>query len=263
MGSPRLHHRLSSLRPLALALLVAPSAARAASNGPEALGAAIELYRNLDDSGAAQALHSLLRHAPVAAVAAKAHLYLALIALNAAQGDDAKAELREALSIDPTVLPPTDCSPKVWELFAQLQREQATSQAAARPREAAPITASPAPPLVAATAPERPARSHAVSYALFGIAGAALVGGVGFGLASRSAADRIPATPDLATSLRLASQAGTDGAIADVGFGLAAASAVAATIVYLVQGPGGQAEPLPVRVTPVARGAALLLGRAF
>ena len=66
-----------------VALSGSPGAAAARpATAQRALDAAVRLFESFDDENAATALRALLSHAPPGQIAAKAHVYLGLIAFN-------------------------------------------------------------------------------------------------------------------------------------------------------------------------------------
>lgn len=120
---------------LCLALL-ASSAARA--EAPPAIVDAVRLYEAMDDARASAALQKILLGNPPGEVAAKAHLYLGLIAFQAFHPDQARAEFRKAIEANPAIDLPPNASPKVRIAFGEAR------QAVARQFEAPDLA--PAPP---------------------------------------------------------------------------------------------------------------------
>ncbi len=91
---------------------------------PPSLNKAISLFNNLDDAAAAKQLHALLLKPNVADnVAAQAHLYLGLIALNAIHAKEAREQFKQALTLDATLDLPRRASPKARLAFAQARHE--------------------------------------------------------------------------------------------------------------------------------------------
>jgi tetratricopeptide (TPR) repeat protein len=120
------------------------SPARAAPATPEAdLARAIALFQNLD-----AALNKLLDRQPASQIAAKARIYLGLIALNALRTDDARSQFEQALAIDPTVELPRRVSPKTKTVFGQARRKVASD---AQSQALAPAAPAPSAPLAPAT----------------------------------------------------------------------------------------------------------------
>jgi hypothetical protein len=100
-------------------LAFAPGVARAE---PPTLPRAIALYEQFDWEGAERQLRALLVTAPEPSVAARAHVYLALIDLNFrfdARGG--QEEFRQALQADPLVELPPGAPPKARRIFEQVQ----------------------------------------------------------------------------------------------------------------------------------------------
>lgn len=135
----------------------------AASTAP-GLREAIQAYQNLDDSRAVMAFRSILEKAPPREVAAKAHLYLGLIAFNAIHPDLADGEFRKAIEANPAIDAPPDCSPKARLAFAEARQEVT--------RELAKLELGAAAPLAALQKVERPrpTRGHVLSLTLGGVA---------------------------------------------------------------------------------------------
>jgi tetratricopeptide (TPR) repeat protein len=183
--------RSSIRRALAWALSAAILSAGASARGDPAdltppdsdfeLARAIALFENFDDEGATAVLKPILAQQPPNRVAAKVHLYLGLIALNALRTDEARAELKQALVIDPTLELPPVASPKTKTVFGQV-RQQVEAEAEAVPNK----HSGPAPSTAVSTdkpPPEvEPGHSHWGSWTLGGIAvvagAAAIYGGV-------------------------------------------------------------------------------------
>jgi hypothetical protein len=171
---------------MGLLLLSAPMAR--ADTGAD-LQRAIRLFNNLDDEQAAQGFRKVLGESPTRTVAARAHLYLGLIAFNASSPEGAISEFKLALRSNPAIELPRMSSPKVRLLLSEVRNELAkdiqTESNKPEPlvmpppvvQEPPPVPpdalASP-PPLVTA----EPAVSHPRPAAIaLGIAGV-LVGGV-------------------------------------------------------------------------------------
>lgn len=151
--------------------------------GPPSLRRAIALYNAGDDARAGRELTALLAANPSVAEAAKAHLYLGLVRLNALDSARARAEFATALTIDPALELPYEAPPKAEVLFAQARASLKVVPPPAVAPTPAPVPP-PAPPaevLVMAPEPvgERPGPSHVLSLGVgaVGLAGA-LAGGV-------------------------------------------------------------------------------------
>jgi len=106
------------------------------------LNKAISLFNNLNDAGAARELRALLKRGPSDTEAARAHIYLGLIALNAIHAKEARDEFKQALTIDPMLELPRRASPKARLAFAEARHDLQVEMA--RPVQASP-RANPAP----------------------------------------------------------------------------------------------------------------------
>ncbi|MHB8417260.1 MAG: tetratricopeptide repeat protein [Myxococcales bacterium] len=94
------------------------------AQGNEAeLATAIQLFESFDDERAAAALHRLVERHPPSALAARAHVYLALIALNDVRPDAAHEEFKRALRTDPLIELPLGSSPKARLAFSEAQHD--------------------------------------------------------------------------------------------------------------------------------------------
>jgi len=115
--------------------------------------------------------------------AAKAHLYLGLVRLNAFDSARARAEFATALTIDPALELPYEAPPKAEVLFGQARASLKVAPPPVVAPAPAPVPA-PAPPaevLVMAPEPvrERPGPSHVLSLSVGGVGlASALAGGV-------------------------------------------------------------------------------------
>jgi tetratricopeptide (TPR) repeat protein len=162
------------------AMLAAAQPAVAAE--PDALAQGIAFFENFDDAHATQAFRKLLDEKPPRSVAAKAHLYLGLLAFNANSPDAADEEFKLALHANPAVELPRGSSPKAEALWLEARREfdQELRARPTVPSEPAPAPAPSAPapptaPAAATTAPRaEPARSHALGWSLFAASGVAV-----------------------------------------------------------------------------------------
>jgi hypothetical protein len=167
----------------------------AATSPQAALRDAIHLFESFKDDKAAAALRALLAHSPPASVAAKAHIYLALIALNAANSEGARTEFASALQADFLVDLPPGQSPKARLAFGQVRsalmaQDEAGPTSPKSPKPADNTALMPAfdtvPPAATAPAAEvertSPSHSHVASYVLGAatlvLAGVAIYGGV-------------------------------------------------------------------------------------
>jgi hypothetical protein len=240
--------------------VLAHSVAASARETPrEELARAIQLFENFQDDAAAFALHDLLHHAPSAEVAAKAHIYLALILLNAADAAAAKVEMQKAVSTDVMVDLPLGQSPKAQVLFAQARRELTTvgpsapgvtpaptpESALAPPgREHGmegmlPVEGAPATGATAAPGGEAP-RSHALRWTFLGVgivaAAVAVVGAVEVvnytNLDGQLQKQQIPAGLTYQSAKNQQSAAGTWGTVGLVLGGVAAACVVGMAVAW-------------------------------
>src|ERR1700733_5523688 len=82
----------------------------------------IHLFENFKDSEAAVVLRRVLSRSPPGSLAAKARLYLGLIAFNAIDPDEAKVQFRKALEANPAAELPQQASPKARLAFDQVRR---------------------------------------------------------------------------------------------------------------------------------------------
>lgn len=153
---------------------------------------AVQLFESFKDERAAAALRALLSQSPPASIAATAHIYLALIALNAGDAEAAKGEFAKAVRTDVLVELPPDQSPKARFAFGQVRSDLVNSvegglRSSVRPAaEAVPAVPTPftAAPEAAVTESEPKGHIRAGAWWLGG-AGLAvgIVGTVLFGLA--------------------------------------------------------------------------------
>ena len=220
-------------------LLVALSGnpATVARPPPElALGEAVKLFQDFEDQRAAAVLQALLKRSPPKSVAARAHIYLGLIALNAADADGAQAEFEKAVRTDVLIDLPPGQSPKAQILFAEARREVAagpvglsTAGAAPRPEEG---VAAMSP--VAAT--EEPSPSHAPAYVVGAIGVAALAAGGIFGFLQMQSGSSARNDATLAASLNDGQPYAQDGIVADVLFGVGGAALITAIILFATEG---------------------------
>jgi tetratricopeptide (TPR) repeat protein len=157
---------------LEVAVLVAAlgAARHAVASQPDTLARGIASFENLDDEQATRAFRQLLAEKPPREIAAKAHLYLGLIAFNSNSTEVAATEFKLALKANPAIeLPPTS-SPKARLLIGEARNELAgeIEQQSAQP-PAAPIAATtPAVEVAAAIEPRHP-RAAAIALGIAGI----------------------------------------------------------------------------------------------
>jgi tetratricopeptide (TPR) repeat protein len=159
------------------------------------LQAGIKAYKRLDDDKAIAAFQEVLASNPPSELAARAHLYLGLIAFNAIHPDEAREEFKKALEANSAIEVPKGTSPKAQLAFAEarraLTRELATPDVPAPTAPQAnptPISQQPppdpvvGPPLVVAEPPATSSSSHILAFTLGGVAVAcavvAIVGGI-------------------------------------------------------------------------------------
>ncbi len=159
-----------------------------------ALDEAVELFDSFEDERAAMKFHALLANKLPGQIASKAHLYLGLIALNAFEPDDAKAEFRRALEANPAADLPPQASPKARLAFGEVRRDlsaevEGTAPGPRRARNAVQAAVPSRPePAAAAAAPtaqreqEPPGHSHTAAYVIGAatvvLAALAIYGGV-------------------------------------------------------------------------------------
>jgi hypothetical protein len=244
---------------LAAVVLATASVGSARETPAAELSRAIQLFENFEDEAAGVLLHDLLRRAAPAAIAAKAHIYLALILLNKADAQGAKVALQRAVSTDVMVDLPPGQSPKAQVLFAQARRELTTVGTPAPPAVAAAPTQAVAAPVVTwETA--APAPSHLPAY-LVGV-GSLVAFGVGgvFGYlqqqALSNAENKIQAPTVTALQGYANNQYPQDGLIADILFGVGAAAGVTAIILFVTE-TGGHGSSAGVSVSAGPQGLSL------
>ncbi len=227
---------------LAAALSLACLRASAAlATVPTELEKAVRLFDDFEDKKAEAVLFDLLRHAPPPEQAAKAHVYLGLIALNALKSDKAKAEFKLALNLDTTTELPFDAAPKARLTFDQARREveqDAQTGRAPPAGSASPvvIVGSDAPRAVRpsqAALLEPSAPSVVPALVVGALGGGAIIAGSIFGVLASSSLSSANINPDVGQSTRLAAQAGTQGLAADI-LWAAGGAAVATGVVMLV-----------------------------
>ncbi|MHB8416442.1 MAG: hypothetical protein ACYDCL_00090 [Myxococcales bacterium] len=255
-------------------------AAGLAHAGKPTLAHALSRYRAFDAGGAERELRSLLSSSPRRHVAAMAHIYLGMIAMEFHYDSAlAEEEFRKAVALEPTVDLPYAAAPKERMVFLRAQAEEVESVQAPRPPPAPaadigllPLEPEPPPrtqPAPAPAAPEavaqapRPA-SHAASYALFGAGAAALAAGAVFGVLDGQAesAGQTPVRSGYTAAelSALQRQAATDAIVADVGY--AAGGLTCAVGLVLLFVPSSSHVP-SVTAAPVPGGAVASLGGRF
>jgi hypothetical protein len=223
----------------------------------------VKLFQSFQDDQAATAFRALLGRSPPASIAAKAHLYLGLIALNAFDSTSAKAEFVKAVATEVLVDLPPGQSPKAQILFAEARRDVASGPSVPSAFSPTPFGAPPAAPAGAVTAEPAPSHGNGATVAAWvmgGIGLAALGTAVGFGVAQNSAESGLPGgsnpVKDAGQATSLGQSIARDGLIADVLYGVGGAAAVASLILFLVpSGSSGDASPsasLSVSVGPAA-----------
>ncbi len=152
-----------------VALSGAPTAAPPASM-EGALDDAVQFFESFEDERAAMKFRALLARSPPGEIAARAHLYLGLIAFDDIKPDLAKVEFRRALEANPAIDVPSKASPKARLAFAavrhalEVEMEGAASAPKSPAAERAPAAATTAPS--AETAQESPSHSHTAAYVL-------------------------------------------------------------------------------------------------
>ena len=161
--------------------LAAPAAGKAA---PPTLQQAIPLFDNFADAAAEDAFRAILAAKPRRETAARAHLYLGLVAVNQLKIDQALDEFRAALLSDATLDLIRGASPKARLAFAEARRDLEGQLATPVPPPEAPAPASTPPVDVPWTEAQEPppSHSHALGITLLAIgaacAGTAIYGGV-------------------------------------------------------------------------------------
>ncbi|HUB06165.1 MAG TPA: hypothetical protein VMB50_04150 [Myxococcales bacterium] len=141
------------------------------------LGRAVAYFNDFDDAHCQAELTALLRHPQPRLVAAKAHLYLALIAMNRADPDGALAEFKKALLIDPAIDVGLEASPKARLAFQEarheLEGQLAGSDVGVARNPPGPTEGAPAAAVSEAAPSPRHGRSHALGITLVSIGAAA------------------------------------------------------------------------------------------
>jgi tetratricopeptide (TPR) repeat protein len=247
-----------------LASLLVLVVASAAPDSSAALAHAVELFNNLQSDQAGAEFHKLLHRHPKTSDAARAHLYLGILAFNALDIDAARDEFRQALLLNPAIELPFNSSPKVMVTLTQVRnslgQEGASApsapsgEAAAQPDATGPpsILLVPAPLVVpeavqTATAPSRPV--PASFWVTLGIGGAAAIAGVVLGVVSQGPAASAAAAPDVASGTKLLNQATTERIAADSCYGAAIVASVVAVVLLFTRG-SAETPPPAVAATP-------------
>jgi hypothetical protein len=237
--------RFTLLAPAAFALFASvPALGKPA---PSLLDQAITDYDGFNDAGATVLLRRFLAAKPRPPEAAKAHLYLGLIALNAVDSVAAREEFDRAITLDPTIELAYGAPPKAVVLFGQARQD--VSRAATKPVESpsvAAVTTAPASPAsstVPAAALEAPSAGPVrwPGFALGGVAIAAVGVGAIFGGLYQSdwSSANSPTTPAYtAQSQQLQSQ--TNAQVADGLFIAAAAVGIVAVILVITEWPSSR-----------------------
>ncbi len=216
-----------------------------------AMQQALRFHDKFDDDRAVALLRELLHHGPPVDIAAKAHMYLGIIALDALRVAEAREEFEQAIGIDPTLEPPVlASSPKVSALYRDVRRKLAASGPETRSTavEAAPRPAlSPMPPLeLTEPPPESP--SHLPAYVVGSVGLACLATGIVLGVVSNSEASLAtsPSPGEYATAAEAAAQtASSERVAADVLFGVALVAGVTSVVLFFTEKPKARAEPPP------------------
>jgi tetratricopeptide (TPR) repeat protein len=236
----------------ALLALLASSAAHA--EVPPTMDQAVGFYEAMDDVRAAAAFEKILRGHPPGEVAAKAHLYLGVIAFNAFHPDQARAEFQKAIEANPAIDLPRSVSPKAAISFAEARRAvtrelevpDATPEGTAAASSARGQPGRVAPP-AATTATAQPSSGGipAGSWWLGGFGLAALGAGTVLGVLSNgiSSQDSYPKTPYHTISFSAAQTAGDEALTADVLFCAGGALLLGSVIWALTGSTPARASP--------------------
>ncbi|MHB8417178.1 MAG: hypothetical protein ACYDCL_03820 [Myxococcales bacterium] len=238
----------------AMLLLAAQLAAPAARGSKPSLSHAVAAFNDFHDAEAQVELTRLLQLHASGLEAARAHIYLGLIALNALDSRLAKAEFERALAVEPTIEVPYQASPKARVVFNEAQREFAQQSGAPQATLSSPPpwTAPPQPaPREEVRRIERP-RSKVPGLVLTALAAAVLGTGVGFGVWQGQTLH----VQDVGQISAAQSQAATQGVVADVCFGVGGGLGVAALVVLLTELTADGAGPEALRAAPSPGGVA-------
>jgi hypothetical protein len=134
-------------------------AAAARAGPPPTLSHAIALYESFEDVKATRVFRAILEGQPSRAVAAQAHLYLGLIAVNQLDVERAIREFKLGLTDDPTLDVGRGTSPKARLTFQEARREL-ERQLSQTPNASGAALASP-PMVLAPTSPSQESGSEA------------------------------------------------------------------------------------------------------
>jgi hypothetical protein len=223
-------------------ILLASGPARAAP--APSLDEAVGWYQAMDDARAADAFARILAAAPPGEVAAKAHLYLGLIAFNAFHPDQARAEFEKAILANPAIdLPPT-VSPKARIAFAEARRNVTRELEAPEPARKPTAHGDDGRLDATATASAPGGGIPAGTWWLGGFGVATLAAGTVLGVVSNSVSsqDHYATTGYHTISFASAQTAGYEALGADVAFGVGGALLVGA-IIWAVVGSGPGSGP--------------------
>jgi hypothetical protein len=110
------------------------------------LDAGVRALNDFQDERAFRLLTHLLTEGPPSTIAAKAHVYLGMIAFDKLDIDAAREEFRRAVTIDPSLEPPLTMAPKARLAFSEARRAVTSDFARPEPRAALAPTALPAAP---------------------------------------------------------------------------------------------------------------------
>jgi hypothetical protein len=143
---------------------------------------AVQFFESFEDERAAMKFRALLLHSPPGEIAAKAHMYLGIIAFDDMKPDVAKLEFRHALEANPALDLPPKTSPKTRLAFGAVRHAlEVEVEGGARAKPARAPTAATSPP-VTLNEPEPASSSHTAGFILGGVtlvlAGVAIYGGV-------------------------------------------------------------------------------------
>ncbi len=254
---------MTLLRAIAAMLSLLALSTPAIAQSPATLAGAIAAFNDFDDAKAKATLDRVIAASPTGLDAAKAHVYLGLIAVNALDSNRARAEFVRALAIEPTVEVPYEASPKARLVFEQAQKQ--FSRESSQPVDAAhpvrlqtqqvPLVVENGPaPAVATHKAEAPPHSHVPAYVVGALGLAVFGAGVGFGVWQSSTLK----IADVGQLTSAQTQAGTQGLVADICFGVGGALAVTSVVLFLTELGGGSDEvSLRLSATPGGATAAL------
>ncbi len=258
---------------LSAAVLALFAGGLARADARPTLDEAVGLYQAMDDARAAEAFMKVLAASPPGEVAAKAHLYLGLIAFNAFHPDAARAEFMKAILANPAIDLPPGVAPKTRISFAEAHRAVAreleatdlppSPHPALGPPPSVVVISNPPAPTAAVTAPT-PTQSGGIpagTWWLGGFGVAALGAGTVLGVLSnntRSLDSGQSGTTFHTISFADAQTEGYEALSADVLFGVGGALLVSAIIWGIVgsgsaSGSGSSSAPdAPASASPAA-----------